>query len=232
MMEEALNAQRFQFEQTLAETKRQLAKSPPPTGGNGASELGGTSSHGASSPDLASVVARLEQLEAAGSNHDVTLHALRMRVEQVWGGVGWGGGALGSSHSPTSPFSFLHPCQMELVVFRPGADLGDAFHRTALESSGVGLFPGGGGSGAQGDAGLVARVAGLVKRDIAEEHERAYTELEVNRHIDTSRLESRMEEVGGKVAAFSERMEKLEENVISEQEHSLRLLDTILQRGA
>ena len=48
----------------------------------------------------------------------------------------------------------------------------------------------------------------------AEEQERAYTELEVNRHIDTSRVESRLQDMSDQASALTDRMQKLEENVI------------------
>ena len=41
-----------------------------------------------------------------------------------------------------------------------------------------------------------------------------------------------MQEMGDQAGALADRMQKLEENVISEQEHSLKLLDTILRKGA
>ena len=145
--------------------------------------------------ELAETKQRIEKLESAGDNWDVTLHALRMRIEQ-----------------------------MEMVVFRPGG--GAAADMTDRSTAGGGGVLEGG-----GDAGLAARVAKLVKREMAVEMERAYTELEVNRHIDTSRLESRLQDMGDQASALTERMQKLEENVISEQEHSLKLLDTILRKG-
>ena len=113
--------------------------------------------------------------------------------------------------------------QMEMVVFRPGGSANDLVNQSTVGGSAIDT-----GS----DAALVARLAKAVKREMAEEQERAYTELEVNRHIDTSRIESRLQEMGDQAGALADRMQKLEENVISEQEHSLKLLDTILRKGA
>ena len=39
------------------------------------------------------------------------------------------------------------------------------------------------------------------------------------------------QDMGDLTNALTDRMQKLEENVISEQEHSLKLLDTILRNG-
>jgi hypothetical protein len=60
-----------------------------------------------------------------------------------------------------------------------------------------------------------------VAKDLNATHEKAVTNLEVNRHIDHSRLD-------GKCSQLSERLGKLEQTVVTEQQNTVQVLEMLL----
>ena len=60
-----------------------------------------------------------------------------------------------------------------------------------------------------------------VTRTLNAQHEKAVTSLEVNRHIDHSRLD-------GKCAQLGERLSKLEDAVLTEQQNTVQVIEALL----
>ena len=60
-----------------------------------------------------------------------------------------------------------------------------------------------------------------VKKELNAQHEKAVTSLEVNRHIDHSRLDGRCNQV-------DERLTKLEETVVADQQQTVQMIEAII----